>query len=152
MRPRGRWLGRLSKELIASTDTEDLYGFVAVDREQIVGAIFFSRLTFEKAIEVFILSPVAIHVEYQGRGIGQKLIIHGLKEIKAREVKIVTTYGDPAFYSKVGFQPLSENVLKAPLKLSRPEGWLGQSLTGDAIETIPGPCSCVKALDNPIYW
>lgn len=148
----GTLIGNLAKDLIASTDSRDLYGFVAVDGGQVVGAIFFSRLTFEKDIDVFILAPVAVHTEYQGRGIGQALITHGLREMKKRGVSVVTTYGDPDFYSKVGFHPLSQDMIRAPLELSQPEGWLAQSLTDDSIETIPGRCSCVKALDNPAYW
>ena len=148
----GALIGKLAKELVASTDSRDLYGFVALDEERMVGAIFFSRLIFEKGIDAFILAPVAVATEYQGRGIGQALITHGLRELKKRGVEIVTTYGDPAFYSKVGFQPLSRDVIEAPLALSQPEGWLGQSLTADSIKPIPGRCSCVKALDNPAYW
>ena len=148
----GTLIGNLVKDLIASTDSRDLYGFVAVDGEQMVGAIFFSRLTFTKDMGVFILAPVAVHTEYQGMGIGQALITHGLREMKKRGVKIVTTYGDPTFYSKVGFNPISQDMIKAPLELSQPEGWLGQSLTDDSLEEIPGRCSCVKALDNPAYW
>ena len=145
-------IGRLSKELINNTGELDLYGFVSVDTEQIIGAIFFSRLTFETDIDVFILSPVAVHSGHQGKGIGQELIKYGLREMKRRGVKIVTTYGDPAFYSKVGFLPLSENVLKAPFELSQPVGWLGQSLVGDQIEAIPGRPLCVKAFNDPAYW
>jgi len=148
----GALIGNLAKELIASTDSRDLYGFVAVDGKEIVGAIFFSRLSFEKDIDLFILAPVAVHTEYQGMGIGQALITHGLREVKKRGVRIVTTYGAPAFYSKVGFHPLSQYLIKAPLELSQPEGWLGQSLTDESIERIPSRCSCVKALDNPAYW
>jgi predicted N-acetyltransferase YhbS len=148
----GALIGNLAKELIVSTDSRDVYGFVAVDRDKIVGALFFSRLTFEKSIDVFILAPVAVRSDRQGMGIGQNLIDHGLKELKRRGARIVITYGDPAFYSKVGFRPISEDVIRAPFKLSQPEGWLGQSLTDDSIEAIPGPCSCVKALDNPAYW
>jgi predicted N-acetyltransferase YhbS len=148
----GALIGNLAKELIASTSSRDLYGFVAVSGEQLVGAIFFSRLTFEKDIGVFILAPVAVDTEHQGMGIGQALITHGLRELKKTGVRIVTTYGDPAFYSKVGFQPLSQDMIEAPFALSQPEGWLGQSLTADSIKPIPGRCSCVKALDNRAYW
>jgi putative acetyltransferase len=149
----GVLIDNLAKDLIASTDSQDLYGFLAVDREHIFGAIFFSRLTFEqKDIDVFILAPVAVHSDYQGIGIGQALITHGLQEMKKSGVRFVITYGDPAFYSKVGFLPLSQDAIAAPLKLSQPEGWLGQSLTDDSIEVVPGPCSCVQALDNPAYW
>jgi len=148
----GARIGNLVKEVITSTDSRDLYGFVAVDGKQIVGATFFSRLSFEKDIDVFILAPVAVHSDHQGMGIGQALIIHGLREMQRRGVSFVTTYGDPSFYSKAGFHPISQDVIAAPLELSQPEGWLGQALTDDAIETIPGNCTCVKALDNPAYW
>ncbi|KPJ77858.1 MAG: acetyltransferase [Deltaproteobacteria bacterium SG8_13] len=148
----GALIGNLTKDLIAGTDSRDLYGFVAVHSEQMVGALFFSRLTFEKNIDVFILAPVAVHSDHQGMGIGQSMIAHGLREMKKRGVRIVTTYGDPGFYSKVGFHPLSQDMVEAPFELSQPEGWLGQSLTEDSIERILGRCSCAKALDNPAYW
>jgi len=148
----GALIGNLVKEMIASTDSRDLHGFVAVDGKQIVGAIFFSRLTFEKDIDVFILAPVAVHSDHQGMGIGQALITHGLQEMQKKGVNFVTTYGDPSFYSKVGFHPISQDVIAPPLELSQPEGWLGQPLTDEPIERIPGNCTCVRALDNPAYW
>ena len=148
----GALIGQLSKELILSTDEQDLYGFVAVDSGKLVGSIFFSRLTFEKDVDVFLLAPVAIHSDYQGKGIGQNLINHGLRELKKRGIRIVTTYGDPEFYSKVGFYPISQEVIAAPLELSQPEGWLGQSLIGDSIESLSGSSSCVKAFNKAVYW
>ena len=57
-----------------STDAQDLYGFVAIENEEIIGSIFFTRLMFESEVNAFLLSPVAIHTNYQGKGIGQKLI------------------------------------------------------------------------------
>lgn len=151
-REEGALVGRLAAELMAGTDRRDLYGFVAVEKGNVVGAIFLSRLSFEEDIDVFLLAPVAVHTDYQGRGIGQGLITHGLEELKKRGVAVVTTYGDPRFYSRVGFRPLSREMLQAPFPLSQPEGWLGQSLTGNPRVAVPGPCSCVKAFDNPAYW
>ena len=148
----GALISQLVKEMIASTDGRDLYGFVAVDGKRIVGAIFFSRLSFEQDLDVFILAPVAVHTDHQGMGIGQALIAHGLRELRRRGVSFVTAYGDPCFYSKVGFHPISQGRIAAPLELSQPGGWLGQSLTDDPIERIPGNCTCVKALDHPDYW
>lgn len=148
----GALVGRLAGDLMAHTDHRDLYGFVAVDADRIDGAIFFSRLTFEHGIDVFILAPVAVRTEHQGRGIGQALIRHGLEELRRSGVRVAVTYGDPAYYARVGFEPLSQDVIRPPLALSRPEGWLGRSLTGEGIEPIPGPCSCVAPLDDPAYW
>lgn len=98
------------------------------------------------------LAPVAVSTEHQGKGVGQALINYGLNELKNRSVDIAITYGDPAFYRKVGFLPLSEKIIQAPLTLSMPEGWLGQSLTDDPIPTITDRPKCVEAFNNPVYW
>jgi predicted N-acetyltransferase YhbS len=148
----GELIGSLVKEMIASTDPRDLYGFVADNGDQILGAIFFSRLSFETNIDVFILAPVAVHSDHQGMGIGQALIAYGLQKMQKKGVSYITTYGDLSFYSRVGFQPISRDDIAPPHELSQPEGWLGQSLIDDAIEKIPGKSRCVKALDNPAYW
>lgn len=148
----GMLIGKLGRDLLATTESGDLHGFVAVEGEAIIGALFFSRLTFEPAIDAFLLAPVAVRTDYQGKGTGQALINHGLRALKKRGVQAAVTYGDPAFYSKTGFQPLSQSTIEAPLPLSQPEGWLGQSLTEEPLAPIPGRPSCVQAFDDPAYW
>ena len=148
----GALIGNLSKQLMAETDEHDLYGFVAVDKSQIVGSIFFSRLTFQNDIEAFILAPVAVHSDFQGKGTGQALINHGLNVMRDKKVSIVLTYGDPRFYHKVGFHPISQETIRAPYELSQPDGWLGQSLVGNSIDVVLGRCTCVEAWNNPVYW
>ena len=137
---------------MTSTDPQELYGFIAVECEKIIGSIFFTQLKFENEVNAYLLSPVAIQTNYQGRGIGQKLINFGIQYLKDNKVALVFTYGDPKFYSKVGFSPTSEKMAKAPLKLTFPEGWLGQSLISGEIEPIKGSSYCVEALNKPEYW
>ncbi len=148
----GILIGNLAYELITETDKKDLYGFVATENEKIIGCIFFSRLIFESDICAFILSPVAVHTDHHGKGVGQKLINYGIKILKDEGVELIMTYGDINFYSKVGFKPVSEEVVKAPLKLTYPEGWIGQSLISDIVAPIAGNSFCVKALNKPEYW
>ncbi len=148
----GLLIGKLAQELMLETPKEDLYGFVAIEDEKIVGAIFFSRLRFESDLRAFILSPVAVHTEYQGKGIGQKLLTYGIQKLTNDGVELVMSYGDPNYYSKVGFEPVKEEVIKAPLPLTYPEGWIGQSLVSDRITPIAEQPSCVAALNNPEYW
>jgi len=112
----GKLIGNLTYDIMTGTDAKDLYGFVATENEQIVGSIFFTRLTFENG------------------------------------VSIVLTYGDLNFYSKVGFKLITEKIVKAPLKLTYPEGWLAQSLLGDEIEPIAGNSYCVEAFNKPEIW
>jgi predicted N-acetyltransferase YhbS len=138
--------------LASSIDNDETICFGAYENDTLVGSIFFTRLKFNNPILIYMLAPVAVHIDYQGKGIGQSLINYGLSELKKRAVSIVVTYGDPSFYSKVGFQALSEDRVQAPLKLSMPFGWLGQSLTADPIPAIDGRPACVKEFNNPVYW
>jgi putative acetyltransferase len=80
------------------------------------------------------------------------LINYGINRLKDEGVELIMTYGDPGFYSKVGFTPVEEERIKAPLQLTHPEGWLGQSLVSDSVVPIAGRPSCVKALNKLEYW
>lgn len=148
----GDLIGSLSSSLASSIDNEENVCFGFYENETLIASIFFTRLRFNNPIQVYMLAPVAVSTEYQGKGIGQALINYGLNELKKRSTSVVVTYGDPSFYSKVGFQELSENVMQAPLKLSMPFGWLGQSLTGEPIPTINERPVCVKEFNDPVYW
>ena len=148
----GKLIGDLAFELQESTDTSDIFGFIAKDGESIVGCIFFTRISFEAPVNAFILAPVAIAIKYQNKGIGHALINYGIQYLKENDVELVFTYGDPKFYSKTGFTHITENIVKAPLKLTYPEGWLAQSLVSDKIEPINGNSACVRALNRQAYW
>lgn len=148
----GKVIGQLVSDLIATTDSQDLQGYVAHAGDEITGCIFFSRLTLEDNSKAFILSPVAVSTSHQRQGIGQQLIAYGIEQLKQQGTELVMTYGDPNYYSKTGFEPVSEECIKAPQPLSFPHGWLAQSLTGEAIQPKAGVARCVPALNNQIYW
>lgn len=148
----GALISSLAAELFRTSAKHDLFNFVADEDGQIVGSAFFTRLNFEDGSDAFILSPVAVHRERQGKGLGQALIGHGLRDLKTRGVSAVLTYGDPAFYSKVGFRQITPATVRPPFPLSQPEGWLGQSLNNEPIEALSGSFKCVDALNEPGYW
>lgn len=148
----GALIGRLSAELASNIDNQDIVCLGAYEDGALLGCIIFTRLKFNLDIQVYMLAPVAVSTSFQGQGIGQALISYGLNELKKRAVEVVVTYGDPAFYSKVGFQALSEKVIQAPAKLSMPFGWLGLSLTGAPIPIISERPLCVEQFNNPAYW
>jgi len=148
----GQLIGSLVSDLIVTTERQDLFGFVAISDSHIIGSIFFSCLVLPDEKRAFILSPVAIATKEQGKGIGQQLINYGIGRLKSLSVNLLFTYGDPNFYSKVGFNPISESIVKAPLKLTYPEGWLAQTLDGSSIVEMKGISSCVEALNDQKYW
>jgi len=150
----GEIVSKLVTDLITTTVTPNLFGFVACseENEEIIGCVFFSRLNISNNKTAFILSPLAVKTEQQGKGIGQKLILFGLEHLKSLNIDFVFTYGDPNYYSKTGFQQIDESLVLPPQKLSYPEGWLALSLSGDSISLIEGKTECVKALNNPKLW
>ena len=148
----GSLIGNLVSNLSSGIDNREVICFGAYEEETLIGAIFFTRLRFKEEIQVYMLAPVAVSTRHQGKGVGQALINYGLNELKSRSVAVAITYGDPSFYSKVGFHSLSENIIRAPLKLSMPVGWLGQSLTGGPIQPVNGRPTCVKEFNDPAYW
>jgi len=149
----GALVGDLARGLLSHTDAQDLRVVVALDESDVAGSILFTRLRYaQDPREVFLLSPVAVRPGWQGKGVGQSMINHGLAALKEEGVAVVLTYGDPAYYARVGFAQISTDVATAPLPLSHPHGWLGQSLEGEALVPLQGACTCVPAMDRPEVW
>lgn len=148
----GDTIATLADELANAIDGETVFCFAAFECEVIVGAVFFTKLEFESPTQVYMLSPVGVLTPSQGQGIGTKLIAFGLNVMQAHGAQVAVTYGDPAFYSKTGFLPLPESRLKAPMPLSMPYGWLGQSLTEEPIPTLSDCPKCFGAFYDPKYW
>ncbi|MFW8594612.1 GNAT family N-acetyltransferase [Cribrihabitans neustonicus] len=149
----GALIGRLVRGFLSSTAPEDIHIFLAEDGTELIGSAIFTRLTFaEDSRTAFILSPMAVAPARQGTGVGQGLLRHALEALRGAGVEIAITYGDPAFYSKVGFKPMDPAEVPAPHPLSQPVGWIGQCLSGGAMPPLAGPCICVPALDDPALW
>jgi putative acetyltransferase len=98
------------------------------------------------------MAPVAVATAHQSKGIGRRLITHALDALRQEGVDIAVTYGDPAFYGRVGFEPVSEADLPAPQPLNQPQGWIAQSLTDEPLTPLSGPAACVAAFDDPALW
>lgn len=149
----GRAVGQLVTRLLTQTAPADLHVFLAEQDETIVAGAIFTRLTFAgDKRSVFILSPMAVASDLQGAGLGSGLLRHALTSLREAGIEIAVTYGDPAFYGRLGFMPMSEAEIPAPLPLSHPHGWVGQCLDGRALPVLSGPCTCVPALNDPSIW
>ena len=149
----GEMIATLVAELIESTEPSSLVGFMASNHDdELLGAIFFSRFTVSDQSSAFILSPVGVSTDVQGSSVGQSLITFGLDYLKMQDVEFVLTYGDPNYYTRVGFQQITESLIPAPFPLSQPHGWMAQSLNSKPLSQKPGPTRCVTALSKPEYW
>lgn len=90
---------------------KDFISLVALHDEKIVGHILFTPAIIEfgeKSILGTGLAPMAVLTEYQNKGIGSKLIIAGLSEIKRLNISFVVVLGHPNYYPKFGFDAASK--------------------------------------------
>jgi len=148
----GALIGGLASALAARIDNQEVVCMGAYAEGDLSGVVFFTRLRFDEPVDAYMLSPVAVRTSHQGQGAGQALIRFGLDQLKNRSVGLVVTYGDPAFYAKTGFRALSEEVIRAPHPLSMPEGWLGQSLSGEDIPIQTCRPACVQEFADSAFW
>ena len=149
----GSRVGDIARGLMDCAAIEELFVFTAESGGALVGAVAFSRLVFfGDDRSVFILSPMAVAVASQGRGVGQGLIRHGFDALRDSGVDVVLTYGDPRFYAKLGFSRISTEIVPPPYPLSQPDGWQGLSLTDRELTPLAGPSICAMGLDNPLLW
>ncbi|MEM7296439.1 MAG: N-acetyltransferase [Pseudomonadota bacterium] len=148
----GQIISKLAKELLLGTAEGDIHAFWASQSGALTGAIIFSRLTYVQQAEVFVLGPVAVLPDHQHQGVGSTLIHAGLQRIAEAGVKIAMTYGDPAYYTRFGFEQITETQAPAPFPLQHPHGWLGRSLTTAPLPRLTGRPRPVTAFDDPAYW
>ena len=149
----GALVGDLTRDLLADTPTTDIDVFCAEDDGAVIGAAVFTDLSFaDDSRSVVLLSPMAVSSRHQRRGVGQGLINYALEALRARGVDVAITYGDPAYYARVGFRPITEQQARPPQPLSHPHGWLGRPLTQREFPNLQGPSTCVSALSRPEIW
>ena len=149
----GAVIGGLVRDLLDTTNRDALFAYSAREAGALAGCIIFTRLHFaEDTRVVYLLSPVAVQTGVQGQGVGQRLLRFGLDDLRAKGADVAVTYGDPNYYSKVGFQQVTEHEVPAPQPLNHPHGWLAQSLDGSPLAPLQGASRCVGALNKPEYW
>ena len=149
----GDLIGELVTALLADTPKDDIYTVAAEMDGTLVAACILTRLRFKNDNRcVFLLAPVAVIPEHQGKGIGQQLISYGLDVMRKSDVNVVMTYGDPSFYSKVGFEWVAEVDAPPPYALQFTQGWQRVCLFGQPWSSLKGPSTCVGAFSNPALW
>ena len=83
--------------------------YVALRQGEIVGTIMYakSHIALDEGGELPVITfgPVSVLPEVQKQGVGRKLITHTLTLAAQMGYSAVLIYGDPAYYSRVGFRP-----------------------------------------------
>ncbi len=78
---------------------------VAVDGEKLVGHVAFSPVDISLAAgDWYGLGPVSVLPDWQGQGVGSRLILDGLARLRAMGSAGCVLVGDPAYYRRFGFR------------------------------------------------
>jgi putative acetyltransferase len=115
-----------------------LLSLVAEVEQRIVGHMLFSRMSIETSngpVSAAALAPVAVLPDLQRRGIGERLIRHGLDLLRERGERIVIVLGHPDYYPRFGFSSEKARFLESPFP---PEALMAMELISGALEGIRG--------------
>ena len=104
--------------LVESLHAEDAgpVSLAAVDSSSggVVGHVLFSPVEIDNggsSIRIVGLAPVGVLPEYQGQGIGSRLIRAGLEACREAAYDAVVVLGEPGYYSRFGFERASGHGL-----------------------------------------
>ena len=90
--------------------------YVATDGEMIVGNILYTKSNIisdeTDKVQVLTFGPVSVLPTYQRKGIGSALINHTKQIATDMGYRAILIYGDPAYYSRVGFSPAEDYGIK----------------------------------------
>ncbi|HHN67352.1 MAG TPA: N-acetyltransferase [Thermopetrobacter sp.] len=84
-----------------------------------------------------LLGPIAVHPDFQGAGLGSRLMRAGLEAVGAAGHDLVFLVGDEPFYGRFGFRPVREGRIELPGPFD-PERLLYRELTPGALGEAAG--------------
>ena len=144
----------LAVKLLAETTTPESFALVAEADGALVGHVGFSPVSCEKTdnFQGYLLAPLAVHPEFQKRGIGTKLIDAGLRRVSELGADIVFVYGDPQYYGRFGFDAGIAAEYAPPYPLQYPFGWQAKPLSDVGTFPPSAKLTCVAALRDPQLW
>ncbi|GAA4672112.1 N-acetyltransferase [Phytohabitans rumicis] len=111
---------------------------VATIGDRVVGHVMLSACRLDalpRLVDVLSLSPLGVLPEFQGQGIGTRLVAHALAGADSRGIPLVFLEGSPHYYGKRGFADATKLGFRPPTlryppgafqvaKLSSYEEWM----------------------------
>ena len=116
---------------------------------EIVGNIVYTKakIVDDDGVDhsVITFGPLSVLPTFQGKGVGSRLIEYTKKKAKELGYKAIFIYGDPDYYSRLGF------TLAEKYKIGTADNMYAAAL--QAIELYPGALSYIKGrfIEDKIY-
>ena len=151
-KPEGEIVSQLAVDILGDETAQPILSLVAEQNNEIIGNIIFSPVNIEGAegVPAYILAPLAVAKDHQGKGVGARLINQGIEMLKTQGVGLVFVLGDPKYYTRTGFK--AGHGFEAPYKLQHPEAWMAQALIEGVLANAQGKVRCASSLNSPEHW
>ena len=124
---------------------------VAETNDEIVGHILFTKIKIKaengNEYSSLALAPMSVTPKFQSKGIGGKLIKHGLNTAKELGYESVIVLGHKDYYPKFGFKVASLWNIKAPFEVPD-EAFMAIELVENGLEGISGIVKYSKEFDE----
>ncbi len=145
-------VSQLAIELLSENTKPEILSLTAIEGSELVGHVAFSPFYEEGSHQVlgYILAPLAVRPEQQARGLGTKLVEHGIRQLSKEGVSTFLVYGDPKYYNRFGFREEGVKNFIPPYELEHPFGW--QVLDRSQRDSVSTKIRCVQALSKPELW
>jgi len=87
--------------------------------------------------KALLLGPLTVEPPFRGRGVGRALLDRAVTDARAKGHRLVLLVGDEAYYSRVGFKPVSKGrvTMPGPVDYSR---LLVMELAAGAFDGVSG--------------
>lgn len=109
---------------------------VAEIDEKLVGHILFTEINIDNNIALA-LAPVSVSPDYQGRGIGAKLIKRGHELASELGYRAIVLLGHESYYPRFGYVKASLYHIKAPFDVPD-ENFMVLDLLGNGLKDLKG--------------
>jgi putative acetyltransferase len=115
------WRAFADERILALVDglreVDSTRSFVATERNQVVGHVMLSASRLDaprRIVDVTVLSPLGVLPQWQGQGIGTRLIAHALAAAEVDGAPLVFLEGSPGYYGARGFRAAGELGFRKP--------------------------------------
>jgi putative acetyltransferase len=132
---------------------EEACAYFGILDHTLVAALFVSPLRFpDDPARVMLMAPVAVAPDHHRKGLGSMLIQESIKAQFNAGADLIMTYGDPAYYGRLGFIPAPTTHIAPPHRLIHPDGWQACLPAEASLPRLKGTSRCVAAFDSPAFW
>ena len=113
---------------------KEYLAFVAVENGTVVGHILFTPVTVDGSDALGMgLAPMAVLPSHQRKGVGSRLVRHGLDHLRRSGCPFVIVLGHPEYYPRFGFEPASRYRLISQWEGVPDEAFMVAVLDPDAL-------------------